>query len=334
VGICGDNGVGKTNLLDAIYYICFTKSYFTKSDQQNVAKGCSGFRIQSDLLLNEQENQLVCIQRETGGKEFLINGDGYEKFSSHIGKFPCVIIAPDDTRMITEGSEERRRFLDALLSQLDSGYLQSLIFYNRILQQRNRWLRSLAEKTDTNKNLLDVYDEQLIKPGNYIFEKRRDLIKNILPMVVDFNCSIAGKDEGIELKYNSQLSDSSFEDLFSQYREKDLQFQRTHGGIHKDDIEISLQGQAFKNMASQGQRKSVLFALKLTEYETLKQAKGFAPLLLLDDVFEKLDNERMYNLLGWVCLQDKGQIFITDTHPDRIRQHLDRVSAHHQLIEL
>jgi DNA replication and repair protein RecF len=334
VGICGNNGVGKTNLLDAIYYLCFTKSYFTQSDQQNIGSGFSGFRIQSDLLMNEQEYQLVCIQRETGRKEFLLNGEGYEKFSLHIGKFPCVMIAPDDTRIITDGSEERRRFLDALLSQLDTQYLQALISYNKILQQRNRWLRLHAEKKNPDKTLLEVYDDQIIEPGNAIFEKRLDLFKGILPVIREFNLRIAGKDEGIELSYNSHLLDSSFKDLLTQFRDKDLLFQRTHAGIHRDDIEISLKGQTFRNLASQGQRKSVLFALKLAEYQTLRQSKGYAPLLLLDDVFEKLDNERMFNLLGWVCQQNQGQIFITDTHPGRIRQHLERVSVNHQLIEL
>lgn len=334
VGICGANGVGKTNLLDAIYYLCFTKSYFSRSDQQNVYKGCTGFRIQTNLRLNEEQFQLVCIQRESVGKEFQINGESYEKFSLHIGKFPCVMIAPDDTRIITDGSEERRRFIDALLSQLDPSYLQSLIIYNKILLQRNHWLKSLSAGRTVDKNLLEVYDEQLIQPGGYIFSKRRSLLQTVLPLVQAFNILIAGKDEGIELTYSSQLLDSPFESLLKQFKEKDLLFQRTHAGIHKDDIEIKLQGQHFRNQASQGQRKSVLFALKLAEYETLSRSKGFAPLLLLDDVFEKLDQDRMQNLLGWVALQNQTQIFITDTHAGRIREHLDKVDVNHELIGL
>jgi DNA replication and repair protein RecF len=334
VGICGNNGVGKTNLLDAIYYLCFTKSYFTNTDQQNIRKSHSGFRIHAHLDLDNQNQEISCILRETGRKEFLLNGEEYEKFSLHIGKFPCVIIAPDDTRTITEGSEERRRYMDALLSQLDPSYLQALLLYNRILQQRNRFLRTYAPRKSIDTNLLDVYDEQLIKPGNQIFEKRRQLLQGILPLVQAFNLQIAGKDVGIYLKYSSSLLDCSFEVLLNEFRDKDLFLQRTNIGIHRDDIEIKLEDQTFKNIASQGQRKSILFAMKLAEYETLRVRKGFAPLLLLDDVFEKLDQERMNNLLGWVGLQDQAQIFITDTHSSRIKQHLDQVTVNHQLIEL
>jgi DNA replication and repair protein RecF len=334
IGICGNNGIGKTNLLDAIYYLCFTKSYFTNSDQQNIGKGHSGFRIHADLVLNSQDQQITCILRETGKKEFLLNGEEYEKFSLHIGKFPCVIIAPDDTRTITDGSEERRRYMDALLSQLDPSYLQALLLYNRILHQRNRFLKSYAQRKFSDASLLDVYDEQLIKPGTEIFEKRQQLLQRILPIVQAFNLLIAGKDEGICLKYNSALLDCSFEILLNQSRDKDFFLQRSNIGIHKDDIEIKMDDQTFKNIASQGQRKSILFAMKLAEYETLRQVKGFAPLLLLDDVFEKLDQDRMNNLLGWVGLQDQAQIFITDTHTRRIQQHLDQVAVDHQLVEL
>src|SRR5436190_12852285 len=169
VGICGNNGVGKTNLLDAIHYLCFTKSYFTR-DALNIQNGQTGFRVDGELELNEKKEKAVCILRETGKKEFSINDSGYEKFSEHIGRYPCVIIAPDDIQIITDGSEERRRFLDALLSQIDKEYLQRLINYNKILAQRNSLLKSFYETGNKNLSLLDVLDEQLIKPGNYVFE--------------------------------------------------------------------------------------------------------------------------------------------------------------------
>jgi DNA replication and repair protein RecF len=336
VGICGNNGVGKTNLLDAIYYLCFTKSYFSKSDQQNVFKGSAGFRIDGHF---EKEAAsalipIVCVLRENGKKEFQSNGEVYEKFSQHIGRFPAVIIAPDDVQIITGGSEERRRFLDALLSQLDAGYLQSLIGYNKVLQQRNGFLKSLTDKRIHDKKLLDVYDEQLIGPGGYVFEKRRSFLQELLPLVLQFYTQIAGAVEPVAFAYESQLLQTSFKDLLHQSREKDLYLQRTNTGIHKDDIDISFSGQPFKAIASQGQRKSLLFALKLAEYETLKQDKGFPPLLLLDDVFEKLDEHRMHNLLDKVCLRDKGQIFITDTHSGRIRQEMEKLGAPCQIIQL
>ena len=334
IGICGNNGVGKTNLLDALYYLCFTKSYFTRSDQLSVHKGAAGFRIEAHLEKEGSATEIVCILRETGKKEFLADGEAYEKLSRHIGRFPCVIIAPDDIQIITGGSEERRRFLDALLSQLDPVYLQNLIDYNKILQQRNGFLKSLTERKLSDRSLLDVYDAQLIRPGAWLFDRRHRFLQDFLPLAGRFYTLIAGSEEPVSLGYESQLLFSSFGDLLRQSLERDIYLQRTGSGIHKDDIGISYAGQPFKSIASQGQRKSLLFALKLAEYETLKKEKGFPPLLLLDDVFEKLDEGRMHNLLDRVCMQDEGQIFITDTHAGRIRQQLDRLAVSCQIITL
>ena len=356
IGICGSNGIGKTNLLDAIYYLCFTKSYFTRQDQLSVHKGFVGFRIEgrfdhvrktgSDKNLSrfpEKSNvyesegrplEVVCILRETGKKELLSGGEPYERFSQHIGRLPCVIIAPDDVQIITGGSEERRRFLDALLSQLDPVYLQSLIEYNRVLQQRNGYLKSLTDNRIQDKSLLEVYDSQLIRPGTYVFEKRNTFLQDLLPLVEQFYQQIAGAAEPLAFSYERQLLDAPFAALLHSYREKDRYLQRTNAGIHKDDIDISYGAQPFKSIASQGQRKSLLFALKLAEYEMLKQYKGFPPLLLLDDVFEKLDARRMHNLLDKVCLQNDGQIFITDTHGERIRLELEKLNIPSQIISL
>ena len=334
IGICGLNGIGKTNLLDAIYYLCFTKSYFSRLDSQNVHSGFEGFRIEGNFQLNNQQEKLVCILRETGRKEFFLNEDLYGKVSHHIGKFPCVIIAPDDVDIITEGGEARRRFLNTLLSQLNSIYLQNLMDYNKVQQQRNGYLKSMAERRVQDKNLLEVYDEQLIRYGEFIFKERKNFLKDFLPEVIRFYHQIAQINEKVELLYESQLQHTSFENLLHQFRDKDLLYQRTHGGIHKDELSMNLNGQAFKSIASQGQRKSLLFALKLAEFETLKTDKKFAPLLLLDDVFEKLDEQRMHNLLDWVCVQNEGQIFITDTHPERIQQHFGNLGISYQLIRL
>ena len=332
VGICGRNGVGKTNLLDAIYYLCFTKSYFTRSDTQNVLSGHLGFRIHGEFDRRGELATVVCILRESGKKEVYYNDDLYEKLATHIGKFPCVIIAPDDVETITGGSEGRRRFLDALLSQLDQDYLQNLIDYNRVLQQRNGYLKSLGDKR-IDESLLQIYNEQLGRYGEFIFEKRTSFLQSFIPEVIRFYDKIALSAESINLTYDSQLTGSTFPELFRRFRERDIYLQRTNGGIHKDDLEITMQQQPFRNIASQGQRKSMLFALKLAEFDALKQAKG-SPLLLLDDVFEKLDEKRMHNLLEWVCLQNEGQIFITDTHEERIREHLGKIGAGFQLIRL
>jgi DNA replication and repair protein RecF len=334
VGICGNNGVGKTNLLDALYYLCFTKSYFSRSDQQGVQRGAAGFRLEGRFEKGGKSTEVVCILRETGKKEFLTDGEAYEKFSRHIGRFPCVIIAPDDIQIITGPSEERRRLLDALLSQLDPIYLQHLIDYNKILQQRNGFLKSLTERRLKDRGLLEVYDGQLVRAGELIFARRREFLQEFLPLAGQYYTLIAGAEEPVSLGYESQLLYGNFGDLLKQGLEKDLYLQRTGVGVHRDDIGLAYADLPFKTMASQGQRKSLLFALKLAEYETLKRDKGFSPLLLLDDVFEKLDESRMRNLLDRVCVQDDGQIFITDTHAERIRKELDGLGVGYQIIGL
>jgi len=333
VGICGNNGVGKTNLLDAIHYLCFTKSYFTR-DVLNIQNGQQGFRVDGEFDLTDKKEKAVCILRETGKKEFSINDNGYEKFSEHIGRYPCVIIAPDDIHIITEGSEERRRFLDALLSQINKAYLQHLINYTKILAQRNSLLKSFYETGHKDLSLLDVLDQQLIKPGEYIFEKRKQFLVSFLPAVKTLYSEIAKQEEETELHYSSELNQCSFTELLHLNRQRDMAAQRTTGGIHKDDLVFNLSGQLFKNIASQGQRKSLLFALKIAEMDVLRENKGFAPLLLLDDVFEKLDEERIANLLRRVCIENDGQVFITDTNEERLSQHLKDLSINLQLITL
>jgi DNA replication and repair protein RecF len=333
-GICGKNGVGKTNLLDAIYYLCFTRSYFSRSDIQNVSTGMQGFRLWGQFAVDGSDNHITCVLRENGKKEFSFNDDAYSKFSEHIGRFPSVIIAPDDVHIITGGGEERRRFLDALLSQIDRNYLSALISYNKILQQRNSLLKSFAETRRTDESLLEVLNEQLSRPGTVIFNKRKSFLTSFIPLIQHFYKRISGEAYNVSVVYESQLLHAGYETLFHQFRDKDLVLQRTGAGIHKDDLEISLNGQIFKTMASQGQRKSLLFALKLAEFETLKQNKGFSPLLLLDDVFEKLDQGRMQNLLEWVCKENDGQIFITDTHCERLKEHLEKLQVAYQLVNL
>lgn len=333
-GICGNNGAGKTNLLDAIHYLCFTKSYFSRIDGNNVQQGKNGFRIEGQLLLADKTEKTTCILRETGRKEFLLNDQPYDKFSKHIGRYPCVIIAPDDSILITGGSEERRKFVDSLLSQMDAEYLQYLITYNKVIQQRNFLLRTFAETGNKDISLLDVLDDQLIKPGDYIFNKRKEFFVSFLPQVKHLYSGIAMQPENIVLLYESQLLQSSFRELLEATRQKDFLAQRTTAGIHRDDLDIVLGNHHFRNIASQGQRKSLLFALKLAEMEILKKEKGFAPLLLLDDVFEKLDESRISNLLQKVCMENDGQVFITDTNEERLKQHLDVLSVKYQLIGL
>lgn len=334
IAICGSNGAGKTTLLDAVHYLCFTKSYFTRSDANAVQQGKAGFRIEGHLLSRGNPEKAVCILRETGKKEFSVNDEVYEKFSQHIGRYPCVVIAPDDAVLITGGSEERRKFLDALLSQIDPGYLQHLISYTKLLQQRNALLKSFAESGNRNFSLLDVLDEQLTRSGNVIFNTRKEFVVGFLPSVKHLYEDIARQHEDVTLLYESELLESSFESLLLATRQRDCLAQRTTSGIHRDDIRVSLGSQLFRNIASQGQRKSLLFALKLAEMEVLKKEKGFAPLLLLDDVFEKLDESRIANLLHKVCVENEGQVFITDTNQERLAGQLDQLGVEYGVIAL
>jgi DNA replication and repair protein RecF len=334
VGICGNNGVGKTNLLDAIHYMCFTKSYFARTDANTPQQGKNGFRLEGNFVLQDKPEKAVCILRETGKKEFSVNDRPYDKFSQHIGRYPCVVIAPDDALLITGGSEERRKFLDSLLSQLDAEYLQHLIIYTKVLQQRNSLLKAFAESGNKNFALLDVLDQQMIKQGDYIFTKRKEFLISFLPAAKHLYLDIAKQQEDISLFYDSELLQAGFQELLATTRHKDCLAQRTTAGVHRDNIEINLGSQPFRSIASQGQRKSLLFALKLAEMEVLKKEKGFSPLLLLDDVFEKLDEDRISNLLQKVCIENEGQVFITDTNEERLVNHLKLIEAMFQLISL
>ncbi|MCC6289366.1 MAG: DNA replication and repair protein RecF [Chitinophagaceae bacterium] len=334
IGFCGKNGSGKTNLLDAIYYLCFTKSYFNKPDAQNTAHGKSGFRIEGNFKALEMLYKVVCVLRENGKKEFSVDGEMYTRFAAHIGRFPCVMIAPDDVAIITEASDERRKFIDYTISQLDLGYLHNLIDYNKLLQQRNSLLKQAAEQGKMDETLFQVISTQLIQKGNLIFKKRQEFCKDFIPLIINLYNEIAKSNEKLSINYISNLQSDSFDSLLKQTRSKDSLLQRTTKGVHRDDLEFKMDEGPFKVLASQGQRKSLLFALKLAEYETLLQHKGFPPLMLLDDIFEKLDEDRMHNLLSRVCIRNQGQIFITDTHCNRLDEALKRLGVQYQLFSL
>jgi DNA replication and repair protein RecF len=334
VGIVGANGTGKTNILDAIYYLSFTKSYFSRPDAQNVHHAYQGMRVDGQFEIEGNPTQVTCILRETGKKEFYFDEEMYSKLSQHIGKIPTVMIAPDDVQIITGSSEERRKLIDSLLSQIDANYLRLLIQYNKVLQQRNSLLKLAAEQGYLDETLLGTLDQQLIQYGKPIFEIRTNLLNEWLPLIQQLYISIAGNADAIDIQYQSNLQNNTFETLLQQALPKDKAIQRTSVGIHKDDLIITIQEQSFKQEASQGQRKSLLFAIRLAEWELLKKAKGFSPILLLDDIFEKLDEQRMAHLLGWVATSTDGPVFITDTHKARVADLLGRYVENYQLIEL
>ncbi len=334
VAIHGMNGAGKTNLLDAIYYCCFTKSYFTTQDNANTSFGREGFRLEGDFYKLDQQQKVVCINRSDAKKEFQLNEVSYDKLSQHIGAFPAVMIAPDDINMITGSSENRRKFIDSLLCQTDEEYLRQLMRYNKVLLQRNSLLKTFAEQGKIDDTLLDILNDQLAKPGIYVFEKRKALMTDMLQSVQNIYHELAENAEAIGIGYQSKLEGNKFEQILKENKQKDLAAQRTTAGVHRDDLGFTLNGQVFKNVASQGQRKSLLFALKLAAFEILKAVKHFPPILLLDDVFEKLDEKRILQLLTIVCLNNDGQVFITDTHGERLEKAFEKIGIEVQLIEL
>lgn len=334
IGLCGPNGVGKTNLLDALYFLCFTKSYFSRTDASAATGGAGGFRIEGFLKKGEENETCCCLTRETGKKEFSINNTLYNRFSDHIGRYPCIIIAPDDASLINGPGEERRRFLDTLLSQLDHTYLEQLIIYNKILQQRNAALKAYPAPSQL-LNMLDVYDGQVAQAAQYITDARRAFLNTFSSEVATVYNDISQVGEDIALQYQPSIPhEAGALDFFKQHRQRDIQAQRSTTGPHRDDIEFTYaHGQSFKWIASQGQKKTMLFALKLAALDILKNHNGFSPLLLLDDVFEKLDGQRVRNLLHRVCTGD-GQVFITDTDAHRLVEHIKQIGLDVQIISL
>lgn len=334
VAICGMNGTGKTNLLDAIYYLGFSKSYFGRTDAQNVQHGKQGMRVSGVYQKSNEVVDVSFIIRENNKKELNVAGVPVRKLSEHIGQFPCVMIAPDDIELITGGSEERRKLMDSILSQTNKTYLEQLIAYNKILQQRNSLLKQLAENPGMGNDLLEIYNEQLIQSGQTIFSCRKAFLNTFLPQVGVNYQQIAGKAEALQLSYESPLLQKSFSSILKDNLSKDMTLQRTSSGVHRDDIGFFLNDCPIKTEASQGQRKSLLFAIKLAEWEYLRNSIGTPPILLLDDVFEKLDESRMAHLLTTVSREPFGQVFITDTHAERIREKLEGTNRSYQLIQL
>lgn len=318
ISITGNNGVGKTNLLDAIYYLCFAKSYFNTQESLNILHDHEGFRLEGDFLKNEKPESIHCTYKR-GKKEIILNGTPYHRFSRHLGHFPAVIVTPDDAILIGGGSEQRRRFLDTLLTQIDITYLDDLIAYQKILQQRNSLLKNTAPYRSPDQGLLSVFDTQLSLHGTRIFERRNTFLPSLVDKVKSFYRQISGTEEKAGLSYHSSLLETPFDELLQRNHQRDIQLQRTTDGIHRDDLPFLLNGYPMKQTASQGQRKNFLFALKLAQYDILRSYKNFPPLLLLDDLFEKLDHTRITQLISLISGPEFGQVFITDTEESRLK---------------
>ncbi|MDX2003441.1 MAG: DNA replication and repair protein RecF [Chitinophagales bacterium] len=316
----GLNGMGKTNLLDAIYTLCLSKSYFSSTEAQNILHGEDFFRLDAKIERQKEEHTLKCVYQKGKRKELEKDGLKYEKLTEHVGQFPVVIITPDDNQLINGGSEERRRFLDSLLSQLDNQYLYNLQAYLKLIEQRNSFLKRMAEQAYFDASLLATYDGQLEPFAMYIFKSRKEIIQELEPVFNQLYQMLCDAREQVKLAYKSDLLDAPLPELLLGAREIDRLLKRTNKGVHRDDMLFEINDFGAKQFGSQGQQKSFLIAMKLAQYHLLRQQKGIKPLLLLDDIFDKLDAERCANLLGHIQGQDYGQIFITDTQRERLEK--------------
>ncbi len=324
--LVGNNGVGKTNVLDSIYYLSVTKGYFNAIDNQNINHDADFFLIDGTFEKGDQPDKIsIALQR--GQKKIVKrNGKVYERMSDHIGHLPLVIITPSDRDLILEGSEVRRKFMDSVISQSDKLYLDDLMAYNRALNQRNKLLKYFAANNIFDADQLAIYDEQLIERGALIYDKRKQFVTTLKPILMRYYDTISGGAEHISMEYTSTLDEQPMADVLLQNQAKDRVLQYTSQGIHRDDLKLTLLDYPLKKAGSQGQQKTFLISLKLAQFEFLKLESGYLPLLLLDDIFDKLDENRVTALISLVNEHYFGQIFITDTHPERTRAIIKRIN--------
>ncbi len=330
----GPNGIGKTNILDAIYHLSFGKSYFNPIASQNIKHNESFFVI--DGVYDKQDRQEKIIVSLKKGQKKIIkrNGKAYEKFSDHIGFLPLVIISPADRDLIIEGSDTRRKFIDGVISQSDKTYLQDLIKYNKVLSQRNALLKYFALNNTFNGDTLDIYNEQLHNLGQVIFNKRREFLETFVPIFKDRYKAISNNNEIVNLTYKSQLFENDLNTLLIDNINKDKALQHTSVGIHKDDMNFEIASYPIKKFGSQGQQKSFLIALKLAQFDFIKKQSGVTPILLLDDIFDKLDEQRVSQIITLVDDDNFGQIFISDTHAERTENAIKQVHQTYQIFNL
>lgn len=313
----GKNGVGKTNILDAIFHLAFGKSYFNTLSVQNIKHGEEFFVIDGEFEKQNRSEQIFCSLKKGQKKILKRNGKLYEKFSDHLGFIPLVIISPTDADLIREGSETRRKFIDSVISQLDNVYLHQLINYQKVLQQRNALLKYFAVNRVFDNETLEIYNEQLATFGSTIYEKRKSFLEEFIPIFNHYYQDISNSSEQVQLVYESQLENLDLLSLLRENINKDKALQYTSVGIHKDDLSFEIENHSIKKFGSQGQQKSFLIALKLAQFEFVKKQSGEKPILLFDDIFDKLDEMRVSKIVAMVNNESFGQLFISDTHPER-----------------
>jgi DNA replication and repair protein RecF len=330
----GNNGAGKTNLLDAVHYLSLCKSYFNPIDSQQIKQGADFFMINGIFEKNGNKEVVACGLKRNQKKQFKRNKKDYQRLADHIGLLPLVMISPYDISIIIEGSEDRRKFIDNVISQTDNRYLDELIAYNKFLANRNAMLKIIADTGRYDPELLAVLDEQLTASGNRIFQKRREFMESFTPIFNQHYSFISNGAEQVELAYESQLLNDSLAGLLKKNIERDRALERTTSGIHKDDLLFNIHGMPMKKFGSQGQQKSFLIALKLAQYTFLTQKNGFKPLLLLDDIFDKLDEGRVTKLMQMVSNNDFGQVLLTDTSISRVRDIFEAISVDVKLFKV
>lgn len=321
--LVGNNGVGKTNLLDAVYYLSFCKSYFNPIDSQNIRRDADFFAIHGEYkgdLTSEEDFKVSCTLKKGASKQMKYNKKVCSSFAEHIGRIPLVMVSPNDQVLVQGGSETRRKFVDGVISQTDRQYLQMLLQYQKALEQRNKLLKQFYEQRYFEEESIAIWDEQLIRYGAPIFEARKTFLEEFTPLFEDYFRLIANHtDEVPVIVYQSaMLNGNDMGKLLQESRQRDAFMQYTTVGVHKDDLEFRIGEFPVKKFGSQGQQKTFLLALKLAQFEYICQHLGVKPILLLDDIFDKLDMVRVEQLVRLVGSSRFGQVFITDTQPGRV----------------
>jgi len=332
--ITGNNGVGKTNILDAIHYLSLTKSFFNSIDSINVKHGEEYFITQGTFVRNGTDDQIYCAFQKQKQKLLKRNGKEYQKLSDHVGRYPVVMMSPADSALITEGSEDRRKFINKIISQYNSEYLEAVLRYSKALQQRNKQLKDFRASGRFDADVLSIWDSQLVKYGSYIHKERQLLVNEMIPVFQEYYTLISSGKEKVKLTYRSHLSDGDFTEALRDSLEKDRYLEYTTVGVHKDDLVLEMDGYPVKSIGSQGQQKSYLVALKLAKFDYIKSKAGFSPILLLDDIFDKFDADRVEQIIRLVVNHRFGQIFITDTHQDRVRNILVSLDSDYKLFRI
>lgn len=318
--LTGNNGEGKTNILDAIHYLSFCKSFFNPIDSQNILHDSQFFMVQGLFEMSEQDDEIYCGLKRNQKKQFKRNKKEYARLADHIGLYPLVMISPADSELITEGSESRRRFIDSVIAQFDRDYLENLISYNKVLSHRNALLKQFGDSRQFDKTSLEIWDVQLIEHGKKVHASRQKFINNFVSTFQTYYELISGGKEKVNIQYTSHLNENAFADVLEKALNRDRAMEYTTVGIHKDDLEFTINEHPIKKFASQGQQKSFLIALKLAQFDFIKKIKNITPILLLDDIYDKLDDLRVKQLMEIVSNNNFGQLFITDTHPTRLAE--------------